>query len=218
MRSRRRTVGPVSIGTAVAQPRLNVTKSPLRIIVTGLIAQHPSLGGMTWHYFQYVLGLVRLGHDVYYTSKTQVNGLTISTVVPPKRIGSRAIHQRMSIISPASWRVTVLAKNGAIGLRDLQDRIPQGSTVILIDEDLRCLRLERSIPLTEQNRQYWGPPADDFHAIAELKRGLASGATFLAIAPNCFWWLEHYPALARELKAGWQVVVESPDIKIFRIK
>jgi hypothetical protein len=39
---------------------------PLRIIVTGLIAQHPSLGGMTWHYLQYLLGLARLGHDVFY--------------------------------------------------------------------------------------------------------------------------------------------------------
>ena len=43
--------------------------SPLRIIVTGLIAQYP-LGGMTWHYLQYVLGLARLGHDVYYLEDT----------------------------------------------------------------------------------------------------------------------------------------------------
>ena len=40
--------------------------SILRIIVTGLIAQHPTLGGVTWDYLQYVLGLARLGHDVYY--------------------------------------------------------------------------------------------------------------------------------------------------------
>ncbi|HKB00602.1 MAG TPA: hypothetical protein VKD90_00220 [Gemmataceae bacterium] len=40
-----------------------------RIIVTGLIAQYP-LGGMTWHYLQYVLGLARLGHDVYYLEDT----------------------------------------------------------------------------------------------------------------------------------------------------
>ena len=38
----------------------------LRIIVTGLIAQHPVLGGVTWDYLQYVVGLARLGHDVYY--------------------------------------------------------------------------------------------------------------------------------------------------------
>jgi hypothetical protein len=40
--------------------------NPLRIIVTGLIAQHPLLGGVTWDYLQYPLGLARLGHDVYY--------------------------------------------------------------------------------------------------------------------------------------------------------
>ena len=41
----------------------------LRIIVTGLIAQYP-LGGVTWDYLQYVLGLKRLGHDVYYLEDT----------------------------------------------------------------------------------------------------------------------------------------------------
>lgn len=40
--------------------------SRLRIIVTGLIAQHPTLGGVTWDYLQYALGLARLGHEVYY--------------------------------------------------------------------------------------------------------------------------------------------------------
>jgi len=43
--------------------------SKLRIIVTGMIAQYP-LGGVTWDYFQYVLGLAHLGHDVYYIEDT----------------------------------------------------------------------------------------------------------------------------------------------------
>jgi hypothetical protein len=43
--------------------------SALRIIVTGLVGHHP-LGGMTWHYLQYVVGLIRLGHDVYYFEDT----------------------------------------------------------------------------------------------------------------------------------------------------
>jgi len=38
----------------------------LRIIVTGIMAQHPRLGGMTWHYLQYLIGLSALGCDVYY--------------------------------------------------------------------------------------------------------------------------------------------------------
>lgn len=43
--------------------------SNLRIIVTGLVAQYP-LGGVTWDYLQYVLGLSRLGHEVYYLEDT----------------------------------------------------------------------------------------------------------------------------------------------------
>ncbi len=43
--------------------------SRLRIIVTGLIAQYP-LGGVAWDYLQYVLGLSRMGHDVYYLEDT----------------------------------------------------------------------------------------------------------------------------------------------------
>lgn len=41
-------------------------KEKLKIIVTGLIAQHPTLGGVTWDYLQYAIGLQKLGHDVYY--------------------------------------------------------------------------------------------------------------------------------------------------------
>jgi hypothetical protein len=43
--------------------------SRLRIIATGLIAQYP-LGGVTWDYLQYLLGLRHLGHDVYYLEDT----------------------------------------------------------------------------------------------------------------------------------------------------
>lgn len=43
--------------------------SSLRIVVSGLIAQYP-LGGVAWDYLQYVVGLSRLGHDVYYLEDT----------------------------------------------------------------------------------------------------------------------------------------------------
>jgi hypothetical protein len=43
--------------------------SPLRVIVSGLIAQYP-LGGVAWDYVQYAAGLERLGHDVFYFEDT----------------------------------------------------------------------------------------------------------------------------------------------------
>jgi hypothetical protein len=45
---------------------LTICEASLRIIVTGLIAQHPLMGGVTWDYLQYLIGLQQLGHDVYY--------------------------------------------------------------------------------------------------------------------------------------------------------
>ena len=38
----------------------------LRIVVTGLIAQHPTLGGVAWDYAAYPAALRRMGHDAYY--------------------------------------------------------------------------------------------------------------------------------------------------------
>jgi hypothetical protein len=38
----------------------------IRIVVTGLIAQHPSLGSVAWDYLQYSAGPLQQGHDVYY--------------------------------------------------------------------------------------------------------------------------------------------------------
>jgi hypothetical protein len=43
----------------------------LRIIVGGMVGQFP-LGGVAWDYFHYVLGLVALGHDVYYHEDTWI--------------------------------------------------------------------------------------------------------------------------------------------------
>lgn len=40
--------------------------SRLRIIVTGLVAQHPTVAGVAWDYAQFAFGLMRLGHDTYY--------------------------------------------------------------------------------------------------------------------------------------------------------
>jgi hypothetical protein len=42
-----------------------VTRDRLRVVVSGLIVQYP-IGGMIWHYLQYLLGFRDLGHDVTY--------------------------------------------------------------------------------------------------------------------------------------------------------
>ena len=49
-------------GSAVGH-RLNTTR--LRIVVLGYLVKGP-LAGYAWHHLQYVMGLVALGHDVYF--------------------------------------------------------------------------------------------------------------------------------------------------------
>ena len=44
---------------------LSRTTERPRIVVTGYVVRGP-LGGMAWHFLQYVRGLADLGHDVYY--------------------------------------------------------------------------------------------------------------------------------------------------------
>ena len=43
-----------------------MTASSLRVIVTGFIGHQRLLGGVAWDYLNVVLGMKRLGHDVYY--------------------------------------------------------------------------------------------------------------------------------------------------------
>jgi hypothetical protein len=54
---------PVSTDASSSQ-RL-AANSRLRIIVLGYFVRGP-LGGMVWSNLQYVLGLTKLGHDVYF--------------------------------------------------------------------------------------------------------------------------------------------------------
>src|SRR3954470_22351683 len=48
---------------------MNSKAEKLRIIVTGMVGTYP-LGGVAWDYFHYLIGLARLGHDVYYHEDT----------------------------------------------------------------------------------------------------------------------------------------------------
>src|SRR5437867_306848 len=47
----------------------------MRILVSGMIAADPHQGGATWAVLQYVLGLRRLGHDVYFVEPVQPKAL-----------------------------------------------------------------------------------------------------------------------------------------------
>lgn len=68
----------------------------MRIIVLGYIVRGP-LGGLVWHHLQYVLGLARLGHDVYFLEDSDdyesCYDPTTNTVTTNPRYGLRFIRK-----------------------------------------------------------------------------------------------------------------------------
>src|SRR3954453_7682907 len=48
---------------------------PLTILLSGMIAADPFQGGATWAVLQYLLGLRRLGHDVYFVEPISPSSL-----------------------------------------------------------------------------------------------------------------------------------------------
>ena len=62
---------PARASSRVSLPASKERKS---ILVSGMIAGIPGQGGASWAVLQYVLGLLRLGHDVYFVEEIESSG------------------------------------------------------------------------------------------------------------------------------------------------
>ena len=99
--------------------------------------------------------------------------------------------------------------------------VPSGDLFILADEDVFRTRLaidRRVTPFTERDGHYWGPPADDASAIAELERLCRAGATFIVFAWPAFWWLDYYAGFARHLRSEFRCVLENDLLVMFDLR
>jgi hypothetical protein len=107
-------------------------------------------------------------------------------------------------------------------LKDLANLLPQGDTIILVDEDqwqadatlLGCRRR----PFLEWDGVYWGPAPDDATAVAELERLRGAGAGFLVFGWPAFWWLDHYRGLLQHLHRHYRCVLEDERVVVFALR
>jgi hypothetical protein len=72
-----------------------------------------------------------------------------------------------------------------------------------------------TFPLMEKDGQYWGEPADDAAAMAEVERLRARGAWFVVFGWHTFWWLGHYRAFVASLGAP---VLENDRVVMFDLR
>jgi len=105
---------------------------------------------------------------------------------------------------------------------EIRKTLPAGSTFILVNDDQwgnesRAFAGYRSLPFTERNGNYWGPPENDSVAVAELQRMQRMGASHIVFAWNSFWWLDHYHSLNQRLYKNGTLLLDSARVKIFQL-
>ncbi len=74
------------------------------------------------------------------------------------------------------------------------------------------------LPFIEKRGQYFGPPADDAHAIGELERLRAAGATHFALLWPAFWFFDAYPLFEQHLRRVHRCVLESARAIVFELR
>jgi len=100
---------------------------------------------------------------------------------------------------------------------EIDRHVPAGEPLIVAGESWWAQELNTPrpvFPLTEQDGQYWGEPADDTAAIAEVEKLKRRGARFIAFGWPTFWWLTHYRDFVATLGPR---VVDNDRLVLFKL-
>src|SRR5690242_19190511 len=86
-----------------------MSKRPLKLIVSGMIAGDPWQGGATWAVLQYILGFRQLGHDVLFVEPIQPKALRPSGVALQESQNARYFEQVITSFGLAAQSCLLLA-------------------------------------------------------------------------------------------------------------
>lgn len=107
--------------------------------------------------------------------------------------------------------------------RKLYELLPAGTTFIHIDDASwsdgwgagEILANHRALPFLERDGRYFGPPADDATAIAEIERMRHEGASHLVFAWSAFWWMDHYTGFLHHLRQRYACLLQNDVLVVF---
>lgn len=106
-------------------------------------------------------------------------------------------------------------------IREVAEAVPAGASLILADGDEWAagpvFAGRRRFYFPEQDGQFWGAPADDTAAIAELSRLRRAGARFIIFAWPTFWWLDYYHGLDEYLQTRCRRLLSNDRLIIFEL-
>lgn len=104
-------------------------------------------------------------------------------------------------------------------ISDIASVVPAGGSFILADQDAWAsgplIAGRTCFPYREKDGRFWGPPADDEEAIAELRRQRDLGRRFFVVAYPHLWYLEHYRGLGAWLSRSARACLSNDRVAIF---
>lgn len=103
--------------------------------------------------------------------------------------------------------------------RLVRELIPQGATVVIADdEQVRSSLSEiRTIPFTERDGRYWGPPATASDALSALQGQLERGATWVIVAWPMEWIMDAFPLFGEFLRRNLECRHSSEVAQFFEL-
>ena len=125
------------------------------------------------------------------------------------------------VADPAQWRANSWWCRLDRAASELDATLEPGAPFILVDENSwgvdETFSRRPVMRFVDRDGRYWGPPADDASAVAELERLRQAGASAVAFAWKSFWMLDHYQGLAAHLHDNHTVRLDNDRLKIFSL-
>jgi hypothetical protein len=140
---------------------------------------------------------------------------TIELLVDPCAEWCRRLDLRAD---PRRWRASSWFHCLREVVSMLETVIAPGTPFILIDDGqtgMSATPERRVVPFPERNGTWWGAPADDRAAVAELERQRGTGAEYLAVIWIARWWLEYYRGFSSYLRERYPTALEHELVTVF---
>jgi glycosyltransferase involved in cell wall biosynthesis len=111
--------------------------------------------------------------------------------------------------------------------QEIAELVPEGGRFVLVDDGAwgdgrigtAAVTNRLALPFLERDGAYYGKPADDAHAIAELERMRDNWRPdFLILVWFSDWWREYYAGFFEHLQANYPRVLENERILAFDLR
>jgi glycosyltransferase involved in cell wall biosynthesis len=174
------------------------------------------------------LGLYRVhgGNDYACKSVDEKNERNLAMFEVRSRLLVQELQRRGIPADQEAWKRSAgyrWMRRRQAASQSLRRLVPVGASFILVDDQQWADPGERgavlagrtTIPFLERGGRYWGQPSGDPEAIDALERLRLAGATCIAFAWPCFWWLDHYQGLYRHLERHYECLLRDEDLIVF---